>query len=219
MRLRCFRLHNQANWPDPTPAHIDTPPSQGWGLGARLGNSLPHPVLSCFMYTKRLIGMTRPTFSPGPFSRVGRSAFHLQHSLTLLWVWTWTHARVCLRYCTISLVPHFLSQEREREKDGSNTMYWPDGSVALFQRRSYISWKKRPPHCQKKPRRFKAPKDRESWASDFPCLVISEDDCGEQGMLCSICCKTNCRPVQALLGKAVWIEIPCKTITRQSRTR
>ena len=55
-----------------------------------------------------------------------------------------------------------------------------------------------------------------SWASDFPWLVISEDDCGEQGMLCSICCKTNCRPVQAPLGKAVWVEVPCKTITRQS---
>ena len=55
-----------------------------------------------------------------------------------------------------------------------------------------------------------------SWASDFPWLVISENDCGEQGMLCSICCKTNCRPVRAPLGKAAWIEVPCKTITRQS---
>ena len=55
-----------------------------------------------------------------------------------------------------------------------------------------------------------------SWASNFPWLVISEDDCGEQGKLCSICCKTNCRPVRVPLGNAVWVEVPCKTITRQS---
>ena len=55
-----------------------------------------------------------------------------------------------------------------------------------------------------------------SWASDFPWLVISEDDCGEQGMLCRICCKTNCRPVRAPLGKAVWVEVPCKTIAQRS---
>ena len=55
-----------------------------------------------------------------------------------------------------------------------------------------------------------------SWASHYPWLVISEDDCGEQGMLCSICCKTNCRPIRVPLGKAVWVEVPCKTITQQS---
>ena len=35
-------------------------------------------------------------------------------------------------------------------------------------------------------------------------------------MLCSTYCKTNCRPVQAPLGKAAWIDVPCKIITRQS---
>ena len=54
-----------------------------------------------------------------------------------------------------------------------------------------------------------------SWVLDFPWLETSDDvmvspKCG------GLCRKNNCRPKRAPLGKAVWIEVPCKTITRQS---
>ena len=54
-----------------------------------------------------------------------------------------------------------------------------------------------------------------SWTDDFPWLETSIDDSGEPGMWCRLCRNNNCRPKLTPLGKAVWIEIPCKTITRQ----
>ena len=55
-----------------------------------------------------------------------------------------------------------------------------------------------------------------SWELDFPWLETSEDANGEPEMWCSLCRNNNCRPKLAPLGKAAWIEVPCKTITRQS---
>ena len=51
---------------------------------------------------------------------------------------------------------------------------------------------------------------------DFPWLELGDEIGGETVMWCSLCRRNNCRPKRAPLGKAVWIEIPCKTITRQS---
>ena len=51
---------------------------------------------------------------------------------------------------------------------------------------------------------------------DFPWLETSDDTHGELEMWCSLCRKNNCRPKRAPLEKAVWIKMPCKTITRQS---
>ena len=55
-----------------------------------------------------------------------------------------------------------------------------------------------------------------SWELDFPWLETSEDANGEPKMWCSLCRNNNCRHKRAPLGKAAWIEVPCKTITRQS---
>ena len=54
-----------------------------------------------------------------------------------------------------------------------------------------------------------------SWSNDFTWLETSFDESGEPGMWCRLCRDTDCRPKRAPLGKAVWIEVPCKTITRQ----
>lgn len=54
-----------------------------------------------------------------------------------------------------------------------------------------------------------------SWMDDFLWLELREDDIGETGMWCSLCRANNCRPKRAPLGKTAWIEVPCKTITRQ----
>ena len=54
-----------------------------------------------------------------------------------------------------------------------------------------------------------------SWRNDFPWLETSVCESGEPGMWCNLCKEINCRPKRAPLGKAVWIEVPCKTITRQ----
>ena len=54
-----------------------------------------------------------------------------------------------------------------------------------------------------------------SLSNDFPWLETSFDESGEPGMWYRLCQDTDCRPKRAPLGKAVWIEMPCKTITRQ----
>ena len=55
-----------------------------------------------------------------------------------------------------------------------------------------------------------------SWVLDFPWLETSGDANGEPKMWRSLCRKNNCRPKKAPLGKAAWVEVPCRTITRQS---
>ena len=57
-----------------------------------------------------------------------------------------------------------------------------------------------------------------SWKNDFPWLETSFDESGEPEMWCSLCKDTSCRPKRAVLGKAAWIEVPCRTITRQRLT-
>ena len=49
-----------------------------------------------------------------------------------------------------------------------------------------------------------------SWMDDFPWLELREDDFGDVGMWCGLCYENNCRPKRTPLGKAAWIEIPCK---------
>ena len=51
------------------------------------------------------------------------------------------------------------------------------------------------------------------WKADFPWLQLMED---EQGMLCKLCCKHVCRPQSAIIGHAVWLDLPCKPVIRQN---
>ena len=137
---------------------------------------------------------------------------HAKH-IKFLWVW---RLRACARSriqrcCTISLVPCGVSRRMAATSQTTLSIYFGGAATSIREKRP-------PPTTGRNPG---ASKHRRtgidlSWVSDFRWLVISEDDCGEQGMLCSICCKTNCRPVRAPLGKAVWVEVPCKTITQQS---
>ena len=52
------------------------------------------------------------------------------------------------------------------------------------------------------------------WTSDFPWMIVSDGE-GE-GMMCALCRKHNRRPRKVPVGKAVWVDLPCKNITRQS---
>ena len=51
-------------------------------------------------------------------------------------------------------------------------------------------------------------------ASDFPWMVIVHSE-GE-GVLCALCRKHNRRPGKVPVGKAIWVDLPCKNRTRQS---
>ena len=51
------------------------------------------------------------------------------------------------------------------------------------------------------------------WATDFPWVEVSDDS---GGMLCSLCRKHNSRPKKVLVGRAIWVDLPCKNLTRQS---
>ena len=53
-----------------------------------------------------------------------------------------------------------------------------------------------------------------SWKLDFSWLETTYDTNGKPEMWCTLCRNNNCEPKWAPLGKAVWIEVPCKTITR-----
>ena len=52
-----------------------------------------------------------------------------------------------------------------------------------------------------------------NWAADFPWMVACDDGVG---MLCSLCRKHNHRPKKVLVGRAIWVDLPCKNFTRQS---
>lgn len=49
------------------------------------------------------------------------------------------------------------------------------------------------------------------WKEEFSWI-----DCVLDGMICLLCRKHNRRPHKAALGKAPWVDIPCKTFTKQS---
>ena len=49
------------------------------------------------------------------------------------------------------------------------------------------------------------------WKEEFSWI-----DCIPDGMICLLCRKHNRRPHKVALGKASWVDIPCKTFTKQS---
>ena len=51
------------------------------------------------------------------------------------------------------------------------------------------------------------------WNDDFPWMLSVEDG---TGMLCSLCHKHSRRPKKSVVGKAVWTDTPCQSITRQA---
>ena len=44
-------------------------------------------------------------------------------------------------------------------------------------------------------------------------MLVAEEG---RGMLCSLCRKHSRRPAKARVGRAVWVEIPCRSLTRLS---
>ena len=52
-----------------------------------------------------------------------------------------------------------------------------------------------------------------NWAADFPWMVACDDGAG---ILCSLCRKHNRRPKKVLVGRAIWVDLTCKNLTRQS---
>jgi hypothetical protein len=55
-----------------------------------------------------------------------------------------------------------------------------------------------------------------AWSKDFPWLVETQDG---EGMLCLLCHKHNRRPKKCVVGKAIWTDIPCTSLTRQALVR
>ena len=51
------------------------------------------------------------------------------------------------------------------------------------------------------------------WHDDFPWVLTTED---RDGMLCSLCPKHCRRPRKSIVGKAVWTDVPRRTIMRQA---
>ena len=51
------------------------------------------------------------------------------------------------------------------------------------------------------------------WSTDFKWLLCVEED---SGMLCSMCRKHSRHPTKVAIGKAPWVDVPCKTLVRQS---
>ena len=51
-----------------------------------------------------------------------------------------------------------------------------------------------------------------NWKNDFPWLIELDND----EMKCDLCCKHSWRPQKTGVGKAVWVDLLCTTITRQS---
>ena len=54
------------------------------------------------------------------------------------------------------------------------------------------------------------------WKDEFPWIKVSERD---GGMFCHLCQKQSRRPKKVAVGKAIWVDLPCTTITRQSLVR
>ena len=111
-----------------------------------------------------------------------------------------------------------VDREVERACDGCYTNDYLSGPATARSTSQTTGEKIPAPNTGKDPGASKHQKTGidPSWTIDFPWLETTEDDSGELGMWCSHCRKSNCRPKRAPLGKAAWIEVPCKTITRQS---
>ena len=54
------------------------------------------------------------------------------------------------------------------------------------------------------------------WLKSFPWVVQAEDT---EGMLCGLCRKHSRRPKKVAVGKAIWVDLPCVTVTQQSLKR
>ena len=51
-----------------------------------------------------------------------------------------------------------------------------------------------------------------NWKKDFPWLIELDND----EMKCDLCCKHSCQPQMTGVSKAVWVDLPCTTITQYS---
>ena len=51
-----------------------------------------------------------------------------------------------------------------------------------------------------------------AWKQEFKWMDISGDD----GMVCTLCRKFSRRPQKSVPGKAVWVDMPCKTVRRSA---
>ncbi len=51
------------------------------------------------------------------------------------------------------------------------------------------------------------------WNEDFHWMLVAEEG---EGMLCSLCRKHSRRLAKARVGRAVWVDVPCRTLTRLS---
>ena len=149
-----------------------------------------------------------PVFSLRPFSRAGCYAFCLQSTRHLCGCGHTTRVHISALLHNITRASWYLSKKMAATGQTTLSLHFSGAATSTGE--------KRPPPAAG--RNLGASKHRRtginpSWVSDFLWLVIFEDDCGEQGKLCSICCKTNCRLVRVLLGKVVWVQVPCMTIT------
>ena len=54
------------------------------------------------------------------------------------------------------------------------------------------------------------------WPKKFP-WVVNEPE--KKGMLCKLCIKHSRRPKKAVVGKTIWVDIPCTTLIRESLRR
>ena len=52
-----------------------------------------------------------------------------------------------------------------------------------------------------------------TWSEDFPWMVPTNEGLG---MICSLCRRHSRRPKRSVVGKAIWMDVPCQSITRQA---
>ena len=53
------------------------------------------------------------------------------------------------------------------------------------------------------------------WVKDFPLLQVVDTVNGDR-MFCSLCRKHSLRPKKVAAGRPTWVDLPCKTLVRQS---
>ena len=54
------------------------------------------------------------------------------------------------------------------------------------------------------------------WSVDIPWVLLGPEG---DSLFCSLCRMHYRRPKKAAVGRASWVDIPCLTVTRQSRTK
>ena len=52
-----------------------------------------------------------------------------------------------------------------------------------------------------------------NWSADLPWMLAVDDG---QGMMCSLCRKHSRRPLKAAIGRAIWVDLACKSLFKQS---